>query len=243
MNEVNTYEKNNKKAIILFHAFSGSPNDVNSLKRALEREGYTVVTPTFSGHGQEDLDILLEYGIDDWLQDGEEAYQQLKKEGFTNISVFGLSLGGVIATDLMLNHQLKTYGVFSSPVISSKDTNVPGSFWKLYQYTMKKNGLNPAEIEQRKDAVIHRLESTLHGIDEHVQKMATDYPKVRLPVFIGQGGKDEMIDANLAYKFRDALKNAEVDFHWYEEAPHVITVGYAGKELQKDLIKFLDEYA
>ena len=45
------YIKKGKRAVLLFHAYTGSPNDVRMLARRLERENYTVLAPMFSGHG------------------------------------------------------------------------------------------------------------------------------------------------------------------------------------------------
>ena len=41
------------RAVILFHAYSGSPNDVRMLCRFLEQKEYTVYTPMFSVMGQQ----------------------------------------------------------------------------------------------------------------------------------------------------------------------------------------------
>lgn len=47
------------KAVLLLHAYSGSPNDVRMLARALEKLDYTVYAPMYAGHGTTDpLDIL-----------------------------------------------------------------------------------------------------------------------------------------------------------------------------------------
>lgn len=241
--EKSTYEKRGPKAVILFHAYTGTPMDVLSVARALERENYTVLTPTFDGHDLENPDHLLEYGIDDWLKNGEEAYQTLKEDGYKDISVFGLSLGGIMATDVMLNHDVNSYGVFSSPVITNEDSKVPENFWVWYKFKMKKLGMADEAIEEKKPEVMEKLEIRLKEMNDHVDVMRPKYPEVELPVFIGQGGQDEMINADHAYTFRDELEKADVDFHWYEEAPHVITTGRAGKETQKDLLAFLEKNA
>lgn len=237
------YEKRGSKAVILFHAYTGTPNDVNSVGRALEREDYTVVMPTFDGHDAKDPNDLLEYGINDWIKNGEEVYQTLKDDGFTDISVFGLSLGGVVATHLMLNHEVMSYGVFSSPVMSVSDSNVPENFWVWYRFKMKKLGHEEAEIDAKKEDVMNQLEKVLTEINEYTDEMSKDYSSVELPVFIAQGGEDTMIDPEQAKTFKEALENAEVDFHWYEEAPHVVTTGRVGKELQTDLLAFLEKHA
>jgi len=238
-----TYKEAGSKAVILFHAYTSTSNDVTSLARALERENYTVMTPTFAGHGAEDPNVILDYGIDDWLENGEEAIQTLKDDGYTDISVFGLSLGGIIATHLMLNEDVNSYGIFSSPVITNEDSNVPENFWSWYQYKMKKMGVSSEEVKQKKPEVMEQVTKRLKEINDYVETMIPKYSEVTLPVFIGQGGQDEMINAEHTKIFRDKLENAEVDFHWYDEAPHVITIGRVGKQLQKDLLAFLEENA
>lgn len=238
-----TYKQNGPKAVILFHAFTGTPTDVSSVGRALERENYTVLMPTLDGHGVEDPDEILKYGVDDWVKNGQEAYQTLINDGYTDISVFGLSLGGIVATDVMLNNKVRSYGTFSSPVLSRSKTNVPENFWIWYKFKKKKLGESEEAIESRKDEVMNKLETILTGINEHTREMEAEYAAVDIPVFIGQGGKDEMINPEIANEFKDVLVNAKVDFHWYEEAPHVITTGRAGKETQTDLIAFLKENA
>lgn len=244
MNKINrTYKQNGPKAIILLHAFTGTPTDVSSVGRALERENYTVLMPTLDGHGYDDPDEIFNYGINDWVRNGQEAYQKLVNDGYTDISVFGLSLGGIIATDIMLNNTVRSYGTFSSPVIARFKSNVPENFWMWYKFKKKKLGVDEATIEADKAEVMAKLDKILTGINDHVRSMMEEYPNVTLPVFIGQGGQDEMVDADIAKTFSDMLENADVDFHWYDDAPHVITTGRAGKETQKDLIQFLEKHA
>ena len=243
MNKKLNYEKKGPKAVILFHAFTGTPLDVNAVGKALGRENYTVMMPTLDGHDEEDPNEILKYGIKDWIKNGEEAYQTLKADGYTDISVFGLSLGGVIATHLMLNEDVKSYGVFSSPVISTSKTNVPKIFWQWYAFKMKKLGAKEADIQSKQSAVMNRLEDILLEINDYTEEMSKSYDSVELPVFIAQGGGDQMISAKQAGAFRDALTHAPVDFHCYEQAPHVITTGRIGKQLQKDLIAFLENNA
>ena len=44
------YGKHGKRAVLLLHAYSGSPNDVRMLCRFLEKSEYTVYAPLFEGH-------------------------------------------------------------------------------------------------------------------------------------------------------------------------------------------------
>lgn len=236
------YEKRGPKAIILFHAFTSTPLDVLSLGRALARENYTVYMPTLSGHGLADPDEILKYGIKDWVQDGEDAYQQLIDDGYEDISVFGLSLGGVIATHLMLNKKVTAYGAFSSPLMPNQKTNIAKYFWKWYRVKKKKLGATDEEIEKNYLEVMEKVNEIMVGLNVKVTEMAKKYGDVTLPVFLGQGRLDGMIDSEEVRKLVKEFTQAEVDFHCYQKAPHVITTGQAGQELRKDLLAFLEEY-
>lgn len=239
---MNNYTKKGSKAVILFHAYTGTANDVLSLGRALERENYTVMRPTFSGHGSDDPSDLLNYGIEDWLKDGEEAYATLVADGFTDISVFGLSLGGVIATHLMLKYDVTSYGIFSSPVMSDIENSIKQNFWEWYQAGKRKAGVDQAEIAEAKITVLAKVDDVLSGINAYVKTMMPQYKDVTTPVFIGQGAQDKMIDPDIAFDFQDALENTVIDFNWYDKGGHVITIGPVGKQLQSDLSQFLNEH-
>lgn len=235
------YEQRGPKAIILFHAYTSTPMDVLSLGRALARENYTVYMPTFAGHGLDNPDDILSYGIDDWIKNGEDAYQKLVNDGYENISVFGLSLGGIIATDLMLKHDVTAYGAFSSPLMPNQGTNIPSYFWQWYQAKKRKMGATEADITSQKDRVLERVNEILKGINDHVISMSKEYGNVNLPIFLGQGKLDGMIESTEVRKLVKEFSQVEVDFHCYQKAPHVITTGRAGTDLRKDLLAFLEK--
>ena len=241
MKKLTYYEKRGPKAIILFHAYTSSPLDVLSLGRALAREDYTVYMPTFDGHGLSDPDELLNYGINDWIKNGEDAYQKLVNDGYKNISVFGLSLGGIIATDLMLKHDVTAYGAFSSPLMPNQETNIASYFWQWYQAKKKALGATETDITSQEKRVFEEINEILHGINTHVIEMAQEYGKVSLPIFLGQGRLDGMIESTEVRKLKKEFKQVDVDFHCYQKAPHVITTGRAGMDLRKDLLAFLEK--
>lgn len=239
MRDRTIFFENGPRAVLLFHAFTSTPNDVLSLARALQRAGYTVYAPTFSGHGTKDPDDIFDHGIESWKRDADEAYAFLKEKGYDEIAAFGLSLGGILATYLMLNKDVKAAGTFASPVINNKRNNVPENFMPWYEEMKKNLGKSNQEIAGLKTAAEPKLNKILNDLNDFVENLVPHYSEVRIPVFIAQGGKDEMISPRLSGEYRDALENTKVDFHWYDNAPHVITTGKYGKELQVDLLSFL----
>lgn len=240
MRDKSFYFKKGPRAVLLFHAFSSTPNDVRKLGRALEREGYTVYAPVFSGHGTKDPEDVLNETADKWYEDAKKALAFLKTEGFQSIAAFGLSMGGIMAVRLLLEESLIGGGTFASPVVPSDINHVPEKFWPQFAYIKEKQGEDPTQISQTIEILKPELREILDGLARFVEKMVPAYPKLEKPVFIGQGGEDEIIDPETAFRFAESLPNTTVDFHWYENGKHALTVGESGNELQQDVLYFLE---
>ena len=223
--------------VVLLHAYTGSPNDMNFMGRALQRAGYGVYAPLFTGHGTiEPMDILTKGNPDIWWAEASAAVSHMTAK-YDRVFVFGLSLGGIFAMKaLEILHGVTAGGVFSSPILPGKHHLVPG-FLKYAQYMNRLAGV-PDESTQ----ILAYLPGQLAAIDNFATGVAADLYLVNKPIFIGQAGADELVDGQLAYQLRDALINApQVDFHWYDNAKHVITVNSAHHALQQDVVAFMQQ--
>lgn len=240
MNNQSLFYESGKRAVLLFHAFTSTPKDVLSLARALERADYTVYAPVLSGHGTGDLDDLFDYTIEDWTKDGEEAVAFLKSKGYDQIAVFGLSLGGVVASHLLLNEEAVIGGgTFSAPVVTQYDNHVTDSFLPWYKNVKREEGYDREELAGLMTKAEVELKAMFADLKEHVSTMEEKYPSLNKKVFIGQGEKDELIEPDTARIFRESLEQADVSIKLYEDGEHVITTGKVGKELQTHVLTFL----
>ena len=88
-----------KRAVLLLHGFTGNSADVRMLGRFLQDKGYTCHAPIYKGHGVSPEE-LLQYDTQDWWKDVLMAYDSLKRKGYNEIAVAGLSLGGVFSLKL-----------------------------------------------------------------------------------------------------------------------------------------------
>ena len=223
--------------VVLLHAYTGSPNDMNFMGRALQRAGYGVYAPLFTGHGTiEPMDILTKGNPDIWWAEASAAVSHMTAK-YDRVFVFGLSLGGIFAMKaLEILPGVTAGGVFSSAILPGKHHLVPG-FLKYAQYMNRLAGV-PDESTQ----ILAYLPGQLAAIDNFATGVAADLYLVNKPIFIGQAGADELVDGQLAYQLRDALINApQVDFHWHDNAKHVITVNSAHHALQQDVIAFMQQ--
>src|SRR5699024_10118884 len=98
--------KAGKRAVLLLHGFTGNSADVRQLGRFLEKKGYTCHAPQYRGHGVPPEE-LVKTGPDEWWEDVMEAYNHLKDNGYDEIAVCGLSLGGVFSLKLGYNVPIK----------------------------------------------------------------------------------------------------------------------------------------
>lgn len=227
-----------QRAVLLLHAYSGSPNDVRMMARFLEKYDYTVYAPLFSGHGTLDpLDILNETD-EQWWQDSQQGVKFLKSKGYQEIAVFGLSMGGIFATRLLseLSDSLMGGGFFCSPIAPVK-TNVTENFLLYAHQVLKQSNEN---VEKEKiESYRPLVENQLSKIEEQAQIAYTNLIKLRRPFFIAQAGKDEMIDAKGVFKTVERLKQTSFTLNWYPMSGHVITIGPERRQLEQDVVNFL----
>ncbi|HIY57415.1 MAG TPA: alpha/beta hydrolase [Candidatus Tetragenococcus pullicola] len=234
------FEEHGNRAVLILHAYSGSPNDVRMLCRSLEQENYTVYSPMFAGHGTLDPEDILNKNPQQWYQDTKAAIAFLKEKGYQQIAVFGLSMGGIMAMKTLTENDASIIGggAFCSPIFPTK-TNVYQSFLK-YAKTVLKTG-NYAETEQENKYV--RIEDNalqqLRAIETFENTVSQNIHKIDRPVFLAQAGKDQMIEAITVYETAKGLKQTKVTLKWYPESGHVVTIGPERKEFERDIADFL----
>lgn len=232
------FNKGNK-AIILLHSFSGTPNDMRLLGRTFERNDYSVYAPMFAGHGtSEPLDILQEGHPDKWWQQVLDAVEFLKEQGKDEFYIFGLSLGAIFATKALEEiPEIKAGGVFGSPIYADTFSNVRAAFLTYARKVYEIHDVDEFELHSKMRKVDSKIDLMLTNINKTVSKVDTKLTAIEQPYFIGQGTKDNMVDPSKAKLVAKDVKNA--DMHWYE-AGHVLTINHAHKELEKDLLNFLE---
>lgn len=234
--------ENGDHAILLFHAFTSYSKDFGLFSKILSREGYTVYAPNLSGHGEDDPDKVVAYRMNEWMEDGQRALNFLKEKGYSKISVFGLSLGGLVAIYLALeNDDILSAGTFSSPVMLREGSNIEPNFKGWYVHEKQEQGFSEDEANEIfENKVKPQLEAVLESMETFkAEHMIERYKDLTIDFFVGQGGDDEMIDEDQVHEFVEALENANVTFKWYDKAGHVITVGKVGRIVREDLLAFL----
>ncbi len=237
-----TFFKGDSRGIIIFHAYTGSPNDVRSLGRSLNNQGYSVLLPLFAGHGTTRPEDILATGPALWQKDLERSVRVMIDHGCSQLAVFGLSLGGIFAMKA-----LETYpeliiggGPLCSPIVPESKTNIVPSFKFFAKKLIEASGANEVEKRQRLSDIELLLTEQLSEIKEFTTLVFDQLATVTQPTLLVQAGKDQMIDPQDVYLMEKALVNSLTQVKWYPESGHVITIGPARQKLQTDVLTYLN---
>ncbi|GAY72715.1 alpha/beta hydrolase [Lentilactobacillus kosonis] len=237
------YFDHGNKAIILLHAFASGPVDVRLLARRLENEDYSIYAPIFTGHGTDDFtDIITSGSPAVWWQDVVDAINFVKSKGKTEISIFGISLGGIFAAKSLEEYpELVGGGSFGSPIVrNGRSNNVRATFLQMAITNYRRFKVDEETIKTKVQWLDDNIDPLLSEINDFANGVAEDLAKIHQPYFIGQGLADEMVDSQSGQRIKAKLVNSQVAFHEYSDASHMITVNSAHTELETDLKSFLN---
>ena len=228
-------ETTSKRAVILFHAYTGKASDLRMLASFLHRHDYAVYVPTFSGHEHSDVSEILKENPEKWYEDAKEAVNFVRNHGYSTIAALGLSMGGIMAAALATNQLVEIAGTFCSPV-STRNAQLPDLF-KSFMAFAKNNQMSEADLTKLE----HKAKQQLLDLHHFSAKVAEKLEQVTGPFYIAQGELDRLVDPEVSIEMKEALMNAAVDFHWFEQSGHVITVGKEKAEFQQSVLEFLNQ--
>ncbi|PSL42779.1 carboxylesterase [Salsuginibacillus halophilus] len=229
------------RAVLLLHAFTGSSTDVRALGRYLQKQGYTTHAPIYEGHAVPPEE-LMKTGPDEWWQNVDRAYQHLINEGYDEIAVCGLSLGGLMS--LRAGYTFPVKGII--PMCAPMKTNHNKE--RLYQGVLsyakeykQLEGKTESEVNEEMEAFQQLPLDTLDSVNELIEEVHENLDMVDAPVQVIQAGKDELIDPDSANVLYEALDIREKELKWFENSPHVITHGPDKNELHETIYQFLEQ--
>jgi len=213
------FKGSNNLGILLCHGFTGSPDEMKELGRYLNKLGYTVSCPEYSGHGIDEANFL-ETDVHDWYKELNSAYDELERE-VDGIYVMGLSMGGSFTVKIAEEREILGLVTMNAPIIALPlkeefDNNINTKYdAEKFQKQLTKFSRFVAEIGQ-----IVNLE------------------KVKAPLLVVQGAKDKdryKISSSMLMEYTSSLYKSRLDF---KESGHVIVI----EEERYDLFEVIKDW-
>jgi esterase/lipase len=106
-----------KKAVLLLHGFSGSPNDFQKLTERLSQAGIPFYVPLITGFGIGNFQLLEVVQLSDWLRDAIFGFDLLFSFA-EQVDVIGHSNGGSLAV-LVAAHRPVNQLILSGPDLAT----------------------------------------------------------------------------------------------------------------------------
>lgn len=226
------------RAVLLLHGFTGNSADVHMLGRFLQKNGYTTMAPHYKGHGVSPEE-LIHTGPADWWQDVQQAYQSLVDKGYKEIAVAGLSLGGVFSLKLGYTTALKGIVTMCAPMsMRTTDTMFEGVLKYAGDFS-RAFGQSDVEQQQLQQRLKEQGMPSLADLQKLIADVRQSVDEIYAPIFVAQARLDEVIDITSAQYIFDTVESNEKLMKWYEQSHHVITLDKERKELQQDILDFL----
>lgn len=231
--------RSGKRAVLLLHGFTGNTADVRILGRFLEKNGYTCHAPQYKGHGVPPEE-LVHTGPNDWWKDVMDGYEFLKNQGYEEIAVAGLSLGGVFSLKLGYTVPVKGIVPMCAPMyIKSEEVMYRG----ILNYAREFKQFEGKSKEQI-DMEMHEFEktpmNTLKALQQLIADVRDQVDMIYAPLFVVQARHDHMINPDSANIIYNQAESIEKDLKWYEHSGHVITLGEEKEQLHEDILHFLE---
>ncbi|CAM4144552.1 alpha/beta hydrolase [Lederbergia lenta] len=231
--------KAGKRAVLLLHGFTGNSADVRMLGRFLEKKGYTSHAPQYKGHGVPPEE-LVHTGPEDWWEDVIGGYNYLKENGYEEIAVAGLSLGGVFSLKLGYTVPVKGIIPMCAPMyIKSEEVMFEGIIDYAREFK-KFEGKADEQIETEMIEFRKTPMKTLKAMQGLISDVRENVDMTYAPLFVVQARNDHMINTNSANIIYEQAESPEKDLKWYEKSGHVITLGPEKDILHEDIYQFLE---
>lgn len=225
--------------MLLLHGFTGNSADVRMLGRFLEGKGYTCHAPIFKGHGVPPEE-LIHTGPEDWWKDAVAGYEFLKSEGYEEIAVAGLSLGGVLSLKLGYTVPVKGIVTMCAPMyIKAEEVMYHGVLEYAKEYK-KMEGKPEDQIKAEVEELSKKTMGTLKSLQDLIAEVRDNVDMIYAPTFVVQARHDHIINPDSANIIYNEVESEHKKIKWYEESGHVITLDKERDQLHEDVYEFLE---
>jgi carboxylesterase len=192
---------------LFIHGFTGAPYEVDPLANDIkERTGWLVRVPTLPGHG---VTLSLKgHTYNEWVTCAEQELLALMDE-VDEVYVIGFSMGGVIASYLAANYEVKKLVLLSAAIYYVNPKQLLLDCKEMIKDLWNGN-LNQNEIYTRYKKKF--LETPLRATIEFqklVKKVKPYLNELTLPVLIIQGECDGIVPVKSAHYLYKTIPSKE----------------------------------
>jgi carboxylesterase len=225
--------------VVVLHGFTGSPQSLRPLARALATAGFTVELPLLPGHGTS-VEDMVPTRWSDWSSAAEATYRDLAGR-CERVFAAGLSMGGSLAIWLAERHPEIAGVIVVNPLVDP-----PASVFRdMLSGMVEEGGVSvpaigsdvamPGSPESAYNASpIEPMLSMFEGVDE----IAAHLGDLRCPVLLLSSRVDHVVPPESG-EVLAAGAAGPVERVFLERSFHVATLDYDAREIEARAIAFV----
>ena len=228
------------KGVLLIHGFTGSPSEMVLLGEYLYKQGYTVLGVRLAGHGTTVQEMAIT-NWQEWYHSACDGYHLLR--GICDeISVIGLSMGGLLAMHIGVDFPVNKVVSMSAPIFIANERNLrflPPRERSIGRY-QRKNRRHLPELAKRYNVsynqmpliCVHQLLDVIHNTKELL-------PKLTKPILIVQSDNDHTVKKESGQYIYDHVSSKEKSLFRLELSGHLVTLDIEHDKLFRRIEQFL----
>lgn len=239
-------------AMLAFHGFAGTPNEVRPITDVATRIGWWARAPRLAGHGTTAAS-LLDVGWREWSHDAAVALRELRELSGAPVVVCGVSLGSLLATHLAATFPGDVAGLVAlSSAIALRfwTIGLPLSLCERYRpfgnrMYVAKQGADIRDPDARAAHLTYDV-NPIAGALEVLRAgriVRAELANVRCPTLVLHGLYDRVCPVANAHRFAGALGTRDVEVGIMPQSGHILSVDVDRATVAMRVERFLTRIA
>ena len=231
------------KGVLLIHGFTGSPSEMILLGNYLYRQGYTVLGVRLNGHGTT-VEEMSQTDWQQWYHSACDGYHLLR--GIcSEISVIGLSMGGLLAMRIGRDFPVKKIVSMSAPIFIANERNLrflPPVERSVGRY-QRKNRRNLPELAKRYNVSYSQMPLVcVHQLLDVIKETKKILPEITKPILIVQSENDHTVKVESGQYIYEHVQSEEKELLKLKLSGHLVTLDIEHDKLFEEIELFLAKY-
>jgi carboxylesterase len=225
---------------VLVHGFTGSPEEVEPLAKALRDAGYSVSLPTLYGHG-ESKEELRNATTTAWIQSVEPIV--VKQVALGSVHLVGFSMGAMVCAVLAARYPVASITMLSPAVFYVGPKQMFRQIAGVIKESWAGRDLGAAYLRKRIDKMSNTPLSSIKQFRRMVQIGKAALPKVTAPLCVIQGEQDEVVEPRGAAYVCTHAASAHKELHYLPQSTHMVCHGAECESVNRLVLSFLQRLA